>query len=245
MKTVLPHSINAIWRWDLLLFIVSTLPFYLFPQIDLWVSGLFYTHHDQFIWKHHPLVIGLYLIFGHIHWLLIVLFIGGLIYCVLPKQNAGKRYWRKRLSFLMITLILGPGLLVNTVLKDHSFGRPRPIQIEQFAGHDDFAPVLHYSGECRHNCSFVSGHASIAFYFIVLAWVFKKRRLFWLGVGLGSLVGFIRILQGAHFLSDIVFAFWVDYIVCLTTASAFQFQFFRTKITPRLSEKLRLLKIKH
>ena len=39
----------------------------------------------------------------------------------------------------MLCWLVGPGLLVNTVLKDH-VGRPRPVQLEQFRGHERYVP---------------------------------------------------------------------------------------------------------
>ena len=43
--------------------------------------------------------------------------------------------------FLMATLALGPGLLVNVILKDH-WGRPRPIDVTQFGGEQHFVRLV-------------------------------------------------------------------------------------------------------
>lgn len=70
------------------------------------------------------------------------------------------------------------------------------------------------------NCSFVSGHAALGFYTIALAWVVRRRRRLWLavGIGVGALVGLGRLLQGGHFLGDVVFAFWATYFSCVLVA---------------------------
>jgi lipid A 4'-phosphatase len=46
-----------------------------------------------------------------------------------------------------------------------------------------------------------------------LAFIFPDRRRLWLGVGLlsGSIAGLGRVIQGAHFLSDVVFAGFIVY----------------------------------
>jgi lipid A 4'-phosphatase len=65
--------------------------------------------------------------------------------------------------FLAASLALGPGLLVNVGFKNH-WGRPRPGHVEQFGGDQRFVAWWQPDGECRKNCSFVSGEASAAFW---------------------------------------------------------------------------------
>jgi lipid A 4'-phosphatase len=65
------------------------------------------------------------------------------------------------------------------------------------------------SRECPRNCSFVSGEASAMFApFFALAFLLPQYRMGLLAAGLatGLLVGTVRIIQGAHFLSDVLFA---------------------------------------
>jgi lipid A 4'-phosphatase len=38
------------------------------------------------------------------------------------------------------------------------------------------------------------------------------------GIGVGALVGLGRLLQGGHFLGDVVFAFWATYFSCVLVA---------------------------
>ena len=116
-----------------------------------------------------------------------------------------------------MVLLLGPGLMVNEVLKGHS-GRARPMTVTQFEGDRQFTPAFAAADQCDHNCSFVSGHAGMGFFLIALAWVFRDRRWLWAGIALGALVGLGRVVQGAHFLSDIVFAFWTVFGTCLLFA---------------------------
>ncbi|MFM2484960.1 phosphatase PAP2 family protein [Celerinatantimonas yamalensis] len=210
-------------RRDIWLSVLTTLPFVLFPQLDIWTSQQFF-HNEHFFLANDFWVEVMYKIFANIQFVLIPLLLLPLIWISVKKSNSATLLcWRKKLLFLALCLALGPGILVNVVLKDNSVGRPRPIQVHQFGGQSDFAPVLRYSGECRRNCSFVSGHAAIAFYFIVLAWAFRNRNLFIVGVLLGCLVGFVRIVQGGHFLSDVIFAFWADYWTFVSIALLFRY----------------------
>ena len=109
---------------------------------------------------------------------------------------------------ILIGSIVGPGLTVNIALKNNLIGRARPIEIKEFCGDKKFTKVFQSSRECKTNCSFPSGHASIAFYFSIIAYFSSRRfNLIYLGALLfGMFIGYIRIILGKHFLSDVVSA---------------------------------------
>src|SRR5947209_17807853 len=67
----------------------------------------------------------------------------------------------RNLAFLALTLALGPGLLVNGLIKEHSH-RPRPFQTQDFGGALEFRPFGDFRGQCVTDCSFVSGEPSTA-----------------------------------------------------------------------------------
>jgi len=108
--------------------------------------------------------------------------------------------------YLLACLAVGPGLVVNVVLKDH-WGRPRPSTIAEFSGPNIYVPPFVPSGQCDDNCSFPSGHAALGFWMVAFALLAPPRRR-QLSVALallfGSLVGLARIAQGGHFLSDVL-----------------------------------------
>jgi len=200
-------------RIDVILFILCVLFFLAFPQVDLFVAGNYFEDH-RFIYADNGFIRFIYVVFAKIHIFYLLLFISGFIFCWRKKLHQSRKLW----FFLLITLLAGPGFLVNLVLKDNTLGRPRPQHIEQFGGEMVFAPAFHYSGACDKNCSFVSGHAAIGFFLMSLAWVRQRRIWLVFGLTLGGLVGFVRILQGGHFLSDVIFAGWVVYFTCVVTA---------------------------
>lgn len=193
------------------LFIFLVFIFLYYSQIDIKVSSFFYKNNFylancfivKFIYQATRVIIALFSIST------VFLLILDLVF---KKDFFHIR--KKALVYLLITLILGPGLIVNTLLKDN-FGRARPSQIKEFGGNKNFTPAFVISNQCKKNCSFTSGHAAAAFYFLALVPLFRRRKtqiciaslaLFW-----GSLVGFIRIIQGGHFLSDVVFSAFIIY----------------------------------
>ena len=202
-------------RWDVAAFVLCVVVFAFFPNLDLRVAASFYDSELKLFPANDALIVEIvYRVFADIHIPILLLLIGLLIRWRGHQEGVTAR--RKRQTvFLLTTLLVGPGLITHTFLKDNSFDRPRPRQIEAFDGAAAYAPPFHYSGECRRNCSFVSGHAAIGFWFLVFGWALQQRRWFVIGVMIGLLVGSFRVIQGAHFLSDVVFAFWVVYFTGL------------------------------
>lgn len=114
----------------------------------------------------------------------------------------------RRMLFLALSFAIGPGLVVNGVLKEY-WGRARPNDVAAFGGPAQFSPALVPADQCDSNCSFVSGDVAVAFAFVAVAVLLPARWrpagiaiAFLLGIGVAAL----RVLQGAHFLSDVVFA---------------------------------------
>ncbi|MDO6565311.1 phosphatase PAP2 family protein [Amphritea sp. 1_MG-2023] len=207
-----------------ILCLICAVIFISWPTIDLWVAGLFYdTQSQSFIFKHNPLIQFFYKLFAVIHIpLLLGLIVAGLL--IRFNKLTLKHYKKWSITFLLTALILGPGILVNTVLKDNSIGRARPVQVDNFSGEKPFTAAFVYSGACRKNCSFVSGHAAMGFYFMILGWLFSSARAFWAGCMVGVILGFTRIVQGGHFLSDVIFAFWAVYFVIWVLGARFGFR---------------------
>jgi membrane-associated PAP2 superfamily phosphatase len=110
--------------------------------------------------------------------------------------------------FLISTMILAPGLLVNVLLKDH-WGRPRPIDVTQFGGQDQFVAWWDPRGRCPSNCAFVSGDVSGAFWTVAPAALAPpqwRALAYGAALALGTGMAAIRVMAGAHFPSDVIFA---------------------------------------
>lgn len=112
--------------------------------------------------------------------------------------------------FLVLHLTVGVGLIVNVGFKQN-FGRPRPKQLIQFGGDQAFHAVGALGTGLAEHASFPSGHAAAAFYTMSPGFLLMARRrraagraCFAAGLMFGMFVGASRIVQGGHFLSDVV-----------------------------------------
>jgi lipid A 4'-phosphatase len=126
-------------------------------------------------------------------------------------------------TFLWVAFLLGPGIIVNYGFKNH-WGRPRPHQVEQFAGPHRFVPVLKRSRQELSNASFPSGHAAVAFFLIAPAFLVERRRpdlarrLLATGLVFGAAMSAVRVMQGGHFASDVVWSAAIVYFTCVACA---------------------------
>ncbi len=123
---------------------------------------------------------------------------------------------RRKAVFILLFIALGPGLVINVLLKDQ-LGRARPREVIEFGGKYQFTQIWEH-GQAGTNSSFPSGHASIAFFMIAPWFVLRDEKqkaavgFLVFGLSLGTLVGIARILQGGHFFSDVVWSAGLIYI---------------------------------
>ena len=122
------------------------------------------------------------------------------------------RRWAVSIAFVGLALLLGPGLMVGA-LKDYTL-RARPFHVTEFSGDRQFTPALQKANQCSENCAFVSGHTADGFFLVTLMLIDRRRRWWWVtgGVLSGLLIGFARVSVGAHWLSDVLWAFPVTLI---------------------------------
>jgi lipid A 4'-phosphatase len=192
------------------LIVVTTLVFLLFPGLDVWCSGLFYDPGNGFPMSRLGVFTGLRAFGNGLTWLTAV----GLVITLVVKLALP---WRPSLVaprdalFILSTLAIGPGLIVNLVLKDH-WGRPRPWRVDLFGGDQPFVGVWRITDYCTSNCSFVSGEASSAIWLLTTLvlvpphWRASMTRILLVLIALLSLD---RIGMGGHFLSDVFLAWWI------------------------------------
>ena len=205
----------------LALTVLTALVFGFFPDLDLAAAALFYLGDGHFagvtpsgealrrVFLYVPFAVlaGMALLYG---W-----------------RRAGLRQgtrpaWApdgRGLAMMVLSLALGPGLLVNVGLKNH-WHRPRPVQVTAFGGPDAFRPFDTRDGQCRRNCSFVSGEGSSSFWTVAPALLAPPP---WRALALGAALlfaaatGLLRMAFGGHFLSDTLFAALLTWFVIATT----------------------------
>ncbi len=196
-------------------FALAALVFTVWPQLDLQITELFFSAQDGFALDRLAVVKAIYwgVWWGSRLTVITVILLWLASFLVRNGWLATRRRW---FGFLALAFALGPGLIADAGLKNH-WGRARPHQIEAFGGTRHFTPALVPAAECDRNCSFVSGHATGAFALMAFGWLAApRRRALWLVIAAvsGTVVGFVRVIQGGHFASDIVFAFYAVWLGC-------------------------------
>ena len=192
------------------LFVALSALFRFFPEIDLWAASLFYEPGRGF--------------FAPTNWWLAIPYRGMPILAqtvalVLLAGWAGSfvvQRWqsiRKTFGFLLAAAIIGPHLIVGIGLKEN-VGRARPANIVEFGGTQTFTPAYVLSDQCKKNCAFVSAHVASASFLMAFGWLgvpAVRRRWLLAGAGLAAVLGLARMLQGGHFLSDVVLPYFFVY----------------------------------
>jgi lipid A 4'-phosphatase len=196
------------WRFGWTSFTVGIIAAAIFlshPQIDLVIAEAFLGG-NRFVGNQ-------YLLVKIARWAFIVLYFGSIAIAIAGIVWAHRdRRWAglsaRRWMFVAACLVVGPGLVANLALKDQ-LGRARPKHVVELGGQKAFTPPLVASRECPRNCSFVSGEASsifALFYAGAFAMPQWSVPLAIAGTIGGFAAGLIRMAQGGHFLSDVIFA---------------------------------------
>ena len=201
------------FRIVLLAFGLLAVLFVAFPQIDLAASSLFYRGNE--VWALQRTSPWLALPYHGLPR------IGQALLVILPilwvlsfvTRFPALRARRVIFGFLLVGGLLGPVLLVDATLKEHS-GRARPVRVEQFGGTRQFTPAFIPADQCKANCSFVSGHVATAAFIMAFGWLgapAMRRRWLLASIGFAALLALARMLPGGHFLSDTIFAWFATY----------------------------------
>jgi lipid A 4'-phosphatase len=139
-----------------------------------------------------------------------------MLYLYSYRQQSSYLKYRKMALFLSLAMIIGPGIIVNSIFKDN-WGRPRPREIELYGGRYAYEAPLNIDPESPGK-SFPCGHATVGFYFFAPALLFaiKKRQFYFFitcfAIVFGTVIGWVRVIQGGHFVSDVIFAGGMVYL---------------------------------
>lgn len=197
------------------LFTVVGLLFGIYPELDLWLAGLFYDP----LTRSFPLKFNTVAIVAReaamwIAWGFAVPSIVALgVKLVRPDKPL--LVPGRTVAFLVISIVLAAGILTNLTFKSH-WGRPRPVVVSEFSGANKFMPWWDPRGACPKNCSFFSGEGATAF------WTYAPAALapapwrplaYAAATVFGVVTSVLRMAFGGHFFTDVAIAGLVTFLV--------------------------------
>ncbi len=129
--------------------------------------------------------------------------------------GAAPKRWRKPCLVIILSVVIGPGLLVNGILKPY-WGRSRPVDLVEFGGNKPYQDV--WTKSCCGGRSFPCGHCAIGFSLSSIVALTPYHPVVGslglvFGLVYGSILSVARLAQGGHFLSDVLWSFVVVYAV--------------------------------
>lgn len=217
----------------LLLWLALLIVFHFNPQVDLWVSEAFFIRVPcppgsaagqvcgHFAYGKQTILEILRRVFFYLPSMSALVLVVILIGCL---QHHGATYdavKTRRLSLLLLSLALGPYVLVNLLFKGFS-GRPRPYQTDIFAGTMPFEPAGSFMGQCAANCSFISGEAAGAGWLICLIILVPPQlrlKLIPSLLAASFVTPAMRLAFGGHYLSDVMLG-WLSAPVVVSAVFA-------------------------
>ena len=210
--------------------------FAIYPGLDIWIAGHFYDPQSKLfmlrwwisMWRDAGM------------WIIVALASPVVLAFVM------RLIWRRRclflrgraILFLLTTLALAPGLASNVILKNY-WGRPRPIDIQQFGGDEHFVAWWDPRGDCPKNCSFVSGDVSGAFWTLAPAALVPpiwRALAYAAAIVFGASISLARMAFGGHFFTDVFFAGILTYLIVWTTHGLI-YRWYSARITDKSTDQ--------
>jgi membrane-associated phospholipid phosphatase len=183
------------------------------PELDLIVSRLFWEPAAGFDFNENSFLIAFRDANRFLPWIVT----GTAVALLIPSpllRHLKRPPEPHKLLFVIIFFATGPGLGVHLIKM--LVGRARPRALDEFGGNALFTPPWQLTDQCVRNCSFISGEAASAFALLTLVvFITPKYRTLYLGaVGIvAAAFALNRVMLGAHFLSDVVIAWNVMFVL--------------------------------
>jgi lipid A 4'-phosphatase len=214
---------------NLIIFFIIIILLTIGSDLDIFVSGLFYKGGQIFTLEgfSNITILAREIFLPFLIFYIIVLPIISL-WLPIKKIYFNFSFGLKEIVFLWLSMIFNVGIIINLLLKE-LWGRARPNDVIEFGGTEIFTPWFQISDACISNCSFVSGDASVGFSLISFYFLTKNKNFYWIALFSGSFLGVVRILEGGHFLSDIIIAGFLIFIL-----TYIQFIFYRERFNDGL-----------
>ncbi len=200
--------------------------------IDFWITGYFFdsTHHI-FPFKNSVLLEEA----GHtfLKDMTSLFLISGIVLSIASGWIVALRPLRR--SLIGFCVMAGLSALCISLLKSTSI-HACPWDLQMYGGHTPWLPLFaqlmpHIDpGHC-----WPGGHASGGFALVAGYFSFRENRPYWArtfliaGLVLGSVMGFVQIVRGAHFLSHNLWTLWFVWTICFALDGLFRYIFSRQK----------------
>ena len=215
MKRLKRINILKFFKITNFFFFISIIFFIAFPNIDIPVSEIFFLN-GKFISEEYHFIKSLRQFLKNLMVIFPILVMVFLLLNFLDKENKYIPSFSKRTKFALLGFLIGPivgcGIIANLYFKD-TWGRARPVHIEEFGGNKIFTKPFVKTDQCKRNCSWISGETSGAFSFMVGSIILRNHLFILINLIIGLLVFFCRLSMGGHFLSDNIFAmFFMIYL---------------------------------
>lgn len=225
----LPYIVNDSFKLIIFIFLTFSLFLTVGPTFDIFFSKLFHNENGGFLLQRYyfnleifnysrgtnPTILFRKLFLPAILFYIFILpFISNKLF--FQQLYFGHIFKLKEIVFLWLTSLIGLVFIINLGFKNF-WGRSRPNDIISFGGFENFTPWYQITDQCINNCSFVSGDSSVGFALIVFYFLVKKKIYLWIALIIGISLGMIRIMEGGHFISDIVFSgiiIFIYYSLC-------------------------------
>jgi lipid A 4'-phosphatase len=186
------------------------------PVIDQLASRIFYGGNGIFLARDVAALRGLRDLGLGVTYIVVIGLLAVLIAKLVGHRLVEPVSWRVW-GFLALGMGLGPGLIVNGLLKP-IMNRPRPVETDIFGGELAFVPAWLRGSQGFGHHSFVSGEASAAAYLVAFAFVVPRpwrETVATLALLWAFVISLNRIAFGSHYLSDILIAWGLTLIVVL------------------------------
>jgi len=199
-------TINSNFTLVIFFFLLLSVFLAIGPTLDIFISNLFYYEKNQFVIQAYHYV-SLFFRKIVLSFILIYILVLPIFSFLAPiKQIYYDYYFKiKDIFYIWSLTILSLVVFINLIFKN-MWGRARPNDILELGGTNLFSPWYQISKQCSLNCSFVSGDAAVGFSLIVFYFLIKKEIYLWLALFFGLVIGTIRIMEGGHFFSDVIFS---------------------------------------
>jgi len=208
------------WLPELLVLALSgalTFVFFFNSQWDLFFAKMAWTpESSEGPWSYQSDALWTFFYHGA-PWLTGVLMLGSLVVLALSSLKESLSHLRNKAIFVFLVFALGPGLVINALLKPY-WGRPRPRQTIEFGGQYEYK-AFWQPGVGAQGMSFPCGHSSVGNAYGVFFWIFRRSRpklayfALFFSLGLSLLMGAGRIVAGGHFMSDVIWSAIIVYAV--------------------------------